>query len=378
MKKKPSMAGAYISYICILLSTIIFSIIYLQTFFYLLIVLEIALPIFSFLLSKYCFEHLTPELFLFPTSTLKNQEGKLFLRIHNKTRIPFASFGMKLTLRSQFYNRSEEDTHFFSLRANSDNELQFPITFTKCGLYEATLSDMEGYDYLHLFHFKKEISLSTRIHIMPTSQASDEKHEVIYSEGFDEFEESEKSGNVSANVTDIREYQPGDRLQKIHWKLSEKIDKLMVKENESTSTNEFFVLTELCQPYYDDSKEQDEKKTKKSLFSIFQQPELPPTLDENINKNMLDQTIEEAWSLGLEFINAKEIFTFAYYSVTEEDFVMSTIRNLYDMEKAFHECFYHPSYEEKDLALSIYNRAGLNRGTLLHVTHEGVVDVTDY
>ena len=222
MKKKPGRIGAYISYICIFITTVILAAIYLQTFFYLLVVLEIFLPFFSYSLSKYCFEHLSPELYIFPSTIQKKNYSNLYLKIHNNTRIPFASFGIKLSVRSNFYNESVEQTHFFALRSNSENELMFPIGFTKCGLYEATISEMEGYDYLHLIHFTKDFSASTRINILPISNASEEEHEVIYSEGFDEFEESNKTGNVSANVTDIREYQPGDRLQKIHWKLSDK------------------------------------------------------------------------------------------------------------------------------------------------------------
>ena len=125
----------------------------------------------------------------------------------------------------------------------------------------------------------------------------------------------------------------------------------MVKENESTSTNEFFLLVELYQP--------SEESCGKNAF-LF---------------NALDNALDEAWSLSLELIQEGEIFTFASYSTAREDFVMSTIRCREDLESAFSECFYEPSYDTENLALDIYEKSGMKKGTLLHVTHKGVADV---
>jgi hypothetical protein len=40
----------------------------------------------------------------------------------------------------------------------------------------------------------------------------------------------EKGGDDSSQIFQIREYQPGDKLRSIHWKVSAKTDELMVKE----------------------------------------------------------------------------------------------------------------------------------------------------
>lgn len=342
---------SYLSYITLFAVTVFWALFYRQSFFFLLAALEICLPVFSYFLSRYCLHRLEPSLYFRPTTTVKGEKASLFLQLKNPTRIPFASALVAFSIQSGFYNGKEESVHILSLRALWDNELIFPVNLTKCGLYEACVTRLQGYDYLHLFRFDRKLDLSAQIRVFPHARQKEERHEALYSEGFDEFEESAKSGNVSSNVTDIREYLPGDRLQKIHWKLSSKIDKLMVKENESTSTNEFFLLVELFQP----SKE-----------SCGENPLL---------LNALDNALDEAWSLSLELIQEGEIFTFASYSTVREDFVMSTIRCREDLENAFSECFYEPSYDTENLALDIYEKSGMKKGTLLHVTHKGVADV---
>lgn len=349
--KKGTFVISYISYILVLAVTVFCAVFYLQTFFFLLLILVVCLPVFSWFLTGYCFKKLAVSLDFIPLATTKNETAVLSLSVNNPTRIPFASLTVPLTLRSLLYSEEESNTHILSLRPLNANKLTFPVVLTKSGLYEAEILKIEGFDYLHLFHFSKTVGKTTQLRVFPNTLPRRERHEALYSEGFDEFEESNKSGNVSSNVTDIREYRPGDRLQKIHWKLSSKIDKLMVKENESTSTNEFFVLLELYQP-----READCGKDSALL-------------------NALDTALDEAWGISMELIQAGEIFSFAVYSTTAQDFVMSTIRSAGDLENAFLECFYEPSYETENLALDIYEKSGMKKGTLLHITHKGVLDV---
>lgn len=63
-----------------------------------------------------------------------------------------------------------------------------------------------------------------------------------YMSGLSETEESKEKGNDFAEVSDIREYMPGDRIRDIHWKLSAKKDILMVKERVSVAGSEMMVL----------------------------------------------------------------------------------------------------------------------------------------
>lgn len=351
--RKSNFFKSYFSYILIFAVTLLFAVFYLQTFFFMLVVLELCLPAFSYFLSRYCFRSLEVSLVTRPAQTTKGTSAQVSLLLDNPTWVPLASAQVDFSFRSLLYREEEAATHMLSLRSRHTNKLNFPVKLTKCGLYEARVTQLTGYDYLHLFRFKKDLDISAQLRVFPDSQPREERHEALYSEGFDEFEESGKSGNVSSNVTDIREYLPGDRLQKIHWKLSSKIDKLMVKENESTSTNEFFLLLELYQPAEKDCGQE--------------QP----------LRNALDNAIEEAWAVALELIQTGEIFVCAVYSTAKEDFVMSTIRSLTDLESAFATFFYEPSYDTENLALDIYERSGMKRGTLLHVTHKGVADVVE-
>ena len=62
--------------------------------------------------------------------------------------------------------------------------------------------------------------------------------------GFREGEQQTVSrrGNDQTEVFDLREYQTGDDVRAIHWKLSEKMDKLLVKEPSDTSHYSTMIL----------------------------------------------------------------------------------------------------------------------------------------
>ena len=65
------------------------------------------------------------------------------------------------------------------------------------------------------------------------------------SRGMTESEETIKKGHDFSDVSDVREYIPGDKLMSIHWKLSAKRDILMVKDRVSMSDQQMVILAEL-------------------------------------------------------------------------------------------------------------------------------------
>ena len=51
-----------------------------------------------------------------------------------------------------------------------------------------------------------------------------------------------KKGYDATEVFELREYQPGDSIRTIHWKLSEKFDTVLVREPSDTSSYDILVM----------------------------------------------------------------------------------------------------------------------------------------
>ena len=341
--------SSYLSLISTLILVALLYYFFRHTFFIILFVFILALPAISYAYSKSIFQNLKTEISFYPYEAVKFGECELNLEIINPSRFPFPSFMLTFYVQNPIYKERIEQTHVIPIKAG-ENSFTFPISLNKCGIYEAGIMNITGFDLFHFFAFTKEVDITSTVRVFPERPASNEPHEALYSEGFDEFEESSKTGNVSSNVTDIREYRPGDRLQRIHWKLSQKIDKLMVKENESTSTHEFYVLTELYQPDFSDCKNDP------ALY------------------HALDEAFEYTSSISQELLNMGQPFMFSVYSTRLSDFLSFRIRSKEDLNEAFCAAFYEPTYTSENLAKEVYENAGYNKGTLIHVTHRGIED----
>lgn len=313
---------------------------YRQSFLVMLFLIMCLLPVFSILFTKRAFRDLTVNILSASYQSEKGMTVPLTLTLHNPTPFPLLHVECALSILSPFYPGSEAMTYVLPASAKQATPFVLPVTYAHCGLFQAKLSSIKVYDYLHFIALSKELDCHKQIVILPDSEVEVSYHPELYGEGFDEYESSLQRGNISSNVTDIREYQPGDRLQKIHWKLSAKIDKLMVKENEATSSHQFFVLLEL---YHDPARPQ-----------------------------LLDTAIEYAYSLSRELLAAQENFIFGFYSAGAGDFISCPVLTEDDLTAALCEAFYETPYSTENLGREIYENSGLIKGTLLQVTHQGV------
>lgn len=123
------------------------------------------------------------------------------------------------------------------------SENTFTVKPSHAGRYEIAVDSLKILDPLQLWGRKKEINDDIYITVMPdivdmaltvTSSAASMPESDRYRDG--------KRGNDPGEVLEIREYTPGDSIKNIHWKLSEKTDKLLVKVLGIPVTDQFMVI----------------------------------------------------------------------------------------------------------------------------------------
>ncbi|MCR5282667.1 MAG: DUF58 domain-containing protein [Lachnospiraceae bacterium] len=336
--------GLTVAGLLIIIAALFFlSTFYRTSLFVFLLILVMTLPVFSYLVGRYSFQKLTVTLTSSTAFSLPGQKVLMKILLQNDSIFPLPDCHVSYTVTSSYYPCDRLFSVVMPSYARETLPIEIPLVFHHIGCYQVRLHDFEIYDYLHLFRFHKKLTNALEIKIYPQDADFPHFEPSSYGEGFDEYEETHQKGNTSSNVTDIREYQPGDRLQKIHWKLSAKIDNLMVKENESTSSNQFTILTELYLP--------------------------SPTAD------TLDESLKNAYNLSRSMLSAGQSHFFTYFCAGSSEFESTLITNRDQLEEAFSQCLYQRPYPEEDLGLTTYTRASLAGGIILHASHKGVNDV---
>ena len=77
-----------------------------------------------------------------------------------------------------------------------------------------------------------------------------------------------KKGDDPSEVFDIREYTDGDKIQRIHWKLSTKTGNLMVKDGSLPLTKALHIFIDLCVPGEGELRHKNANLLVQGIYSI--------------------------------------------------------------------------------------------------------------
>ena len=172
-----------------------------------------------------------------PDSCIKGEEiyGKFTIKRN------FFAFLCKISCTLICENRFTGETDTFAFENAKIGETPFTIQAANCGILQLCLKNFIMTDPFGLF--SRRVKFSTGQKILQIENFTAEKFIIIPPTGFalnfpitstnsldnDEYSTSKAGMDVSETFA-IREYIPGDPIRSIHWKLSEKLDKTMVRE----------------------------------------------------------------------------------------------------------------------------------------------------
>lgn len=176
----------------------------------------------------------------------KNSKNNIIVSI--RTIAPIRKISLKLEIKSKFYDSFKED-YSFSVSALVSNKLTVPIDFINPGRYKITIKNIKLTDIFGIFTKSIDIKKSINIDVMPDivniSTITSGNTEIDLNQNINSY------SFVSGDISDIRAYKPGDRLNAIHWKTSAKKDDLFVKEFEKNGSEEFILLFDFNKKYLD-------------------------------------------------------------------------------------------------------------------------------
>lgn len=119
-----------------------------------------------------------------------------------------------------------------------ENEFVTSVLIDEAGNFVFLLDKIRIYDMTGLFYISKKVnkngnSLEKNLKVLPKIQEISvqitESVKNFYGEA--DVYDSERPGHDNSEVFKIRPFQNGDKMQSIHWKLSAKMDTMMVRES---------------------------------------------------------------------------------------------------------------------------------------------------
>lgn len=159
-----------------------------------------------------------------PAVTGKGKTFTVELEVSSEGRIPVGPIRMTLVCRNIL-------TGMTIKKVITDREKSFRLTENYCGCVELSLEKVKVYDWTGVIPVSCSNTLGRRVLVMPDTVPLEAVPRLSVSNLMDAEDYSPyKKGQDRSETFQIRDYVPGDSLQQIHWKLSSKMDHLMVRE----------------------------------------------------------------------------------------------------------------------------------------------------
>lgn len=133
-----------------------------------------------------------------------------------------------VALRIENVHNGEAEELSLALRRG---ENRFTIHTGCCGVLHLSIAGMEAQDLFGLFSHKIPREMGTKITVLPelfpvSVVMTESAHAMPDSDRYS----SVKPGNDPSETFGMREYVPGDSIKSIHWKLSQKTGKTVIRE----------------------------------------------------------------------------------------------------------------------------------------------------
>lgn len=163
------------------------------------------------------------------------------------------------------------------------------VTFRHRGTYEIGVCCFYVYDFFRMFRIRIDVDEYHEILVLPRKRLLDGEGAVAVSDMAHSQTKSPFSFD-RLDVLDVRDYQRGDALRDVHWKLSAKAEDLLVKDYSSGASGKTIVYCDLsaCFPKSPPQKEKKEQEPAKVSLRA-QRKAMRQRLEEQLDRQEADR-----------------------------------------------------------------------------------------
>ena len=226
------MWGRKLIYLLLILLTSYITLMYEGSVPGFILALELLFPVLLFAVSWYLKASVRVEFGDSDRVADCDEKVRIALKVSNKGLLPVSD--MSVIVSAVNLLDDELENYDINLRVPARGTVTVPFTFRSsyCGVVRLTGLECRICDYLRLFVRKKKFNGRAEVVILP--KLLDLQVAVTdMSRSFDsESDEYDKhhSGDDPSEIFQIREFRQGDKMSRVHWKMTARVGGMMVKE----------------------------------------------------------------------------------------------------------------------------------------------------
>lgn len=234
-------------YLAVIVSLVLFFILCVEPLALVMLLVLLVFPLFLWLTLRGSTSDMSVSLQIPSAAGSRGESIPYEIDVYKAHRLPVSC---RLTLRVQNVFTGEILTQTLALStSDSQHHCSGELTSRHCGQVSVSLEHAYAYDFFYLF--RRKLPCGEEQHIIVLPALNEINGTLTTMPAFDaesDLFSKEKSGDDPSELFDIRTYQDGDRLQRIHWNLSSKTDGFLVKEYSLPLSNSITILLEQTAP----------------------------------------------------------------------------------------------------------------------------------
>lgn len=301
-------------------------------FFLIMTVMLVLMPIVSIIAVRFLREHITISFDGVRESIHVGDPFVIRMRVQNGSFLPAMNCYVNLKVSNKLMGLEKVHKINMPVRARGWQEYEFSLQSSYVGAWTFETESCLIEDWLGVVGFSCDSKAKKDVVVLPLEKPFEVPDINSVLDGMNELEESNKKGYDYAEFNGIREYQPGDKLQNIHWKLSAKKEELMVKERIALASGQLVILTDL-----------------------FHGPQ-----------DILQEILTKTFGVGLYLLEKQIPFSYMWWSEGEKELRTASVADKDELEVLTESLFYEYLPDDAGVGLSVAKQI-MNEGTNLLV-----------
>lgn len=198
-----------------------------------------------------------------PLQGERGQKAKAAFTVSNPGRLPIIKCRTKVIAENMLNGEKDEINSDFSIWPGKQDRIDFALEDEHCGLLKLTAAEAVITDPLGIFSKKtsydRNSELDSNLYYLPQIAELVISPEEVSTYDMESYKYSQsQKGNDPSEIFDIKAYGEGDSYKAIHWKLSSKLDEIMIREHGLPIENRVLVILDK-RPSSDDKNQIDKK-----------------------------------------------------------------------------------------------------------------------
>ena len=301
----------------------------------------VVMPVISLVLMLIAGREIAIELEL--PQTAEKKAASLTYRISNPGRYPVARITFQIRLENQMTGAFRERRVSATAGSRETVTAELSLQNSKVGTVVVSTNKIRVYDAFGLFVFRKSDLPDQAVIIYPDMRNVEVHMEnPVENTGDGSRYSPDRPGQDVSEIFALREYVPGDEIRKIHWKLSGKTDRTMVRDFSLPLNYSVFLLLELTRG----------------------------------SEELVDAQVEIFLALSRTLLENGISHNMGWYDAAEERFNVEELDDFEELELAAAGVLSSYAVEESGVALDFYSASGYRSRSsiLLYVVTEPKTD----